>query len=271
MNDLLGNPAIQSGVVPFAVGFALSAALARTRLLALAQVAAFLTLAAFAIGLSFESLTSSKKLVLIGLGCGVAVLVLEWRGTSERTRNGAVLVALALACIWMLWRLLAQKESGTAALAGILAAGYVTAIAGSTLFVSRDPVRGAAAGLMIGLGTGALGVLGASAVLGLVGISAGAGAGATLLVQMLRGRPADAGASIALPASAISALAGVLAVLSASLPWFCLLPMLAAPFAPLLVPLTVRPVWLRAFLSALAALVPVLVAIALAWTRQPAA
>lgn len=270
MNELLGNPAVQSGVAPFAVGLAVSATLARTRLLALAQVAGFLTLVVLAIGLSCESLTSTRKLVLIGLATGAAALLLEWRGLPRRATQPAVIAALAIACVWMLWRLLAQKEIGPALLAGTLAAAYVAAVAGSTLSVSEDPVRGAAAGLMLGLGTGVLAVLGASAVLGLAAISAGAAAGATLLVQMLRGRPAEPGASISLPASAISALVGVLAVLSASLPWLCLLPVLAAPLATRLVPVSVQPVWLRAFLSALAALVPMLVAIALAWTRAAA-
>lgn len=265
MDELLGHPAIQSGAAPFVVALAFSAALARTRMLALAQVAGFLTLAALAIGFSFESLTSTRKLVLIGSATALLAVAIEWRGLPRRAVQVAVVVAVAAASTWMLWRLLAQKDLGAALLAAALAAAYVAAVAGATLHVSTDPVRGAAAGLMLGLGTGALGVLGASAVLGLAGIAVGAAAGATLLVQMLRGRPADPGTSISLPASSIAAMVGVLAVLSASLPWFALLPVLAAPWATRLVPLTVRPLWLRAFLTAAAALVPMAVAVAAAW------
>ncbi|MBI5276942.1 MAG: hypothetical protein HY854_10815 [Burkholderiales bacterium] len=270
MNELLGNPAIQSAVVPFVVALAVSAALGRTRFLAMAQVAGFMALAALAIGLSFESLTATKKLVLLGAGTGLLALAVEWRGAPLRWRQSAAAAVLAAGCIWMLWRLLAQKEAGEAVFSGALATLYVAAVVGSTLFVSDDPVRGASAGLMIGLGTGALGVLGASAVLGLVGISAGAAAGATLLVQMVRGRAAEAGTSISLPASGIAALAGALAVFSASLSWYALLPVVAAPWATSLVPVSLQPAWLRAVLSSLAALVPMAGAVALAWLRPGA-
>lgn len=265
MDSLLQNPAVQAGVLPFAVAVALAAALGQTRLLALAQAAALLVLAYFAIGFSFESLSALRKLVLIGIGTAAAALWIEWRPGARRLSWVLLGCALPAAAVWMLWRLLAQMEPGPAVAAALAASLYVVALTASTMRVSVDPVRGAAAGLMVGLGTGALAILGASALIGLVGIALGAGAGATLLVQMLRGRAAPAGATISLPASAIGGLAGVLAVLSASLPWYCLLPVVAAPLATCLVPASVRPTWLRAFLCAAAALLPMLLAIALAW------
>jgi hypothetical protein len=151
-------------------------------------------------------------------------------------------------------------------LAGVLAAAFVAALVASTLKVSQDdPIGGSAAGLMLGLGTGALAVLGASAVLGSAAISVGAGAGAALLVQMLRGRPAPVGSTIALPAATVAGLAGVLATLSASLPWYTLLPLLAVPWATRLVPAGLQSAWLRAFAAAALALLPMLLAIVLAW------
>lgn len=270
MEEWLGHPAIQGGLVPFVVALACSAALVRTRLLALAQVAGFLALAALAIGFSFESLTSTRKLVLAGAGTALLAAAIEWRRMPRGATQAAAVAVLAAASVWMLSRLLAQKDPGEALLAGALAAGYVAGLAGATLHVGEDPVRGASAGLMVGLGTGVLGVLGASAVLGLVGISAGAAAGATLLVQMVRGHAAPAGSSISLPASGIAALAGVLTVSSASLAWYALLPVLAAPWATLLVPQSVRPLWLRAILTSLAALAPMLAAVGLAWFRPAA-
>jgi hypothetical protein len=54
---------------------------------------------------------------------------------------------------------------------------------------------------------------------------------------------------------------------SASLPWYCLAPLTVAPFATRLVPATMRPVWLRAVCQSLVALVPIAVAVALAWFR----
>jgi len=265
MDDWLGNPAVQAGVAPFVVALVLSAVLARTRFLAFAQVGGFALMAYLAIGLDFESLSSTKKLALAGFATALLAMALERFGQFNRRAMAIVVAVLAAATLWVAWRLLAQQEMAPAVVRGVLAMAYVGLLVVGTLHVSRDPVAGAAAGLMLGLGTGALAVLGASALLGVVGISAGAAAGATLLVQMVRGRTAPAGWTISLPASTLSALAGVLAVLSASLPWYTLLPLLAAPWATRLVPGTVQKVWLRAFLCALAALVPVLAAVAVAW------
>ena len=270
MDDWLGNPAVQAGVAPFVVALVLSAVLGRTRFLGLAQVGGFAILAYLAIGLNFESLSSTKKLALVGFATALLVVGLERFGQLNKATIALVVAVLAAAILWVAWRLLAQQEMAPAVVRAVLAIAYAGLLVASTLYVSRDPVAGAAAGLMLGLGTGALAVLGASALLGVVGISAGAAAGATLLVQMVRGRAAPAGWTISLPASTLSALAGVLAVLSASLPWYSLLPLLAAPWATRLVPGVVQKVWLRAFLCALAALIPVLAAIAVAWALPSA-
>jgi hypothetical protein len=267
MNELLQNPAVQAGVVPFLVGLVLAAALGRTRFLGLVQVAGFLVLAWLAIGLSFDPLTATRKLVLIGAASALAVLAIEAAGNRARPVEWGVLALLAAGTVWMSWRLLVQRELPAAVGAGLLGAAYVAALAGSTLRLARhDPVAGAAAGLMIGLGSGALAVLGASAVLALAAISVGASAGAVLLVQMLRGRPAPMGATIALPAAVVAGLAGVLATQAGALRWFCLLPVLAAPWAARLVPARLPAVWLRACVAAALALIPMLAAVALAWT-----
>lgn len=272
MDDLLQNPAIQAGIAPFVLALPLAFLLARTKLLGLAQLAGFLVLAGLAIGFSFESLTALKKLVLLAVGSGVAVLVLELLPVRSSALRWAVLALLAGGCIWMLWRLLAQKESTAAAvLTGAVAVAYVAALAGSMLHISKDPVGGASAGLMIGLGTGAVAILGASAVLGSATIAVGAAAGATLLAQMVRGQ-APAGTSVSLPAATVTGLAGVLATQSAVLPWYCLLPILAAPWATRLVsPERLPKAWVRAFACSALALIPMLVAIALAWALPQAA
>jgi hypothetical protein len=257
MNELLQNPAVQAGVVPFLMALAASAVLGSTRFLGLGQVGGFLALVALAIGFSFEPMTAMRKLIVLGTASGLAVLLLEVPRQPRKEAAWGVLALLALGTVWMLWRLL-------------------VALAASMLHVSaRSPIEGAAAGVMIGLGMGALAVLGASAVLALAAISVGAGAGAALLVQMLRGQSAPVGASIALPAATVAALAGVLATQTASLPWFALLPVLAAPWAVRLVPARLQAVWLRAFAAAALALVPMLVAVAVAvavaWAAAPGA
>lgn len=270
LDDLLNNPAVQAGVVPFLVALIASACLQRTRLLGLAIGAGFLAAVALTMGFSFESLTSVRKLVLVVGAAILMVLLLEATATATATAGSvtvrAVLAgAFGLASLWVVQRVLLQQETGAALLAGAAVVLYLAALVASAHQLSGDPVRSAASALLLGLTAGALALLGASAQLAQLGIAIGAGAGATLLVQMIAGKRAPVGWTLGLPASVGAGLIGLLAVLTGSLAWHCLLPTLAIPWAARLVPPEGRPVWLTSILSACAALIPSLLAVALAW------
>ena len=265
MQEWLAHPAVQGGLAPFAAGLAAAAVLARTRWLALAQVLGFAVAVTLAIGWSIEPLTSIRKLAIIGISTAVLCIAYEWARARSRAASAVAVSVLAVASAWMLWRLLVQKDMPDAIVAGVLAAAYVAWQAGTTLKVSADPVRGAAAGAMLGFAAGGLALLGASAVLGVVALGAGFAAAATLVVQALRNKAASAGRSISLPAAGIAALVGGAAVMSAELPWYTLLPTVAvAPATALSRSESPRT---RGAVACLCSFVPVLAAIALAWFR----
>jgi hypothetical protein len=266
MEQLLANPAVQAGAAPFLAALLVSAPLRRTRWLGVAIGVSFAVVIALTVGFSFESLTSLRKLVLVGLGAAFLALVLETAQIPARPAvQGALALTTAMAAVWVVLRVLQQKEAGLALLGGLGAALYMAALVESTGRISADPVRASACALALGLGAGALALLGASALLAQIGIAIGAGAGATLLVQMLGGQRAPAGWTLAVLASVVAGLVGLLAVFTGSLPWYCLLPTLAAPWATRLVPAGVRPVWLTSIITVVAALIPVLLAVGLAW------
>jgi hypothetical protein len=133
-----------------------------------------------------------------------------------------------------------------------------------------DSIATDASSLWLGLGAGALALLGASASLAQLGIAIGAGTGGVLLLQMLLGRPLAANWAHGVPAALAAGLLGVASVFTGQLPWYALLPLLAVPWAAAAVPRGERRARLHAVLTAAAALVPVLVAVALAWfTSSP--
>jgi hypothetical protein len=265
MEELLANPAVQAGAAPFLSALIAAAALRRTRLLGLAVAVAFALVIALTVGYSFEPLTASRKLVLAGLGTALALLALELPGVAPRPAvRAALAAAAAAAAVWMVWRVLLQQEPAKAVLYGLATAAYIAALLESSLRVGPDGVRAAGSSLMLGLAAGGLGLLGASALLAQIGIAVAAGGGAVLLILMLGRQRGPAGWTLVIPAAAIAGFAGLLAVFTGSLPWFCLLPTLAIPWATRLVPLE-RPPWLAAVLTALAGLVPMLLAVGLAW------
>jgi hypothetical protein len=266
MNEFLANPAVQAGVVPFVVALALSAALFRSRLLGLAVVAAFAAAVALTVGYSFESLTAVRKLILVGLTSGVVVLAIELAGTPASARiRAALALAIAAAAVWVVWRVLQQQEAAKIALYGAAVALYAAALVESSLRAAADVISGAVTSLILGLAAGALAVLGASALLGQIGVATSVGAGAVLVVQAATLRRSPSGWTVALPGAVIAALVLLLAVFTGSLPWICLLPTLAIPWATRVIAPGRRGVWFTAATTGFAAAVPAGVAVALAW------
>jgi hypothetical protein len=267
VNGWLDNPAVQAGIVPLAVALVVGLLLARTRFLAAGVVAGLAILLALTIGFALEPMTSVRKLIVVTFAAGALALVLEAAGVAaRRSIVGAIAGVGGLASVWIVLRVLQQKETGPALVAGLGAAVFVGAVVAAALACAADPLRGSVIGTCLGWGSGALAVLGASALLGQIGIALGTACAALALAQMLRGGPAPAGWTTALPAGLGAALVGVGAVVTGELRWYFLLPLLLVPFAVRLVPgAASRRPWQHAFLAGFAALVPVVAAIGWAW------
>lgn len=266
MNDLLNNPAVQAGIVPFGVALIAGLVLARTRWIAVASPAVVLVLLLLTIGFSIEPLTSSKKLILATLGVSLLALLFDGLGQALRKAIVAVLVLLAaLACVWVLERILGQKTPAAAWLLGAAAVGFVLLGFGGALTLHGDGLRGAVIGACLGWSSGAMAVLGASGFLGQLGIALGTASAALALVQMFRGQGAGAGWSIVVPGALGACLIVLLASATGELRWPALLPLvLVAPLVRM-VPAGERPAWLNAFVFGFAGLVPAAAAVVLAW------
>ncbi|HSV52376.1 MAG TPA: hypothetical protein VLJ57_09685 [Burkholderiaceae bacterium] len=266
MEEVLQHPAVQSAVLPFVVALALSAVLFRTRLLGAAIIAGFLCAAGLTVGFGFESLTSVRKLVLVaGVSAVVAAVLEPLAIRNRRAFLGAVAAFTVLAVIWVLQRLLMQATPASAVLTGAVSISYCFALLWGADHAGHEPVAAASSSLVIGLACGALALLGASAQLAQLGIALGAGAGAVLLVLMMAGARAPGGSTLGLAAHLAAGVLGLLAVMTGSLAWYCLLPVPLIPWLATVAIRAVRLAWQRAALSSLSALVPAAAAVAIAW------
>lgn len=265
MQDLLNHPAVQAGIAPFALGLALAALFAPVRLAGLAAIAGFV-IAVYLVGdFSFDPLTAKRKIVLVGLIAAATGVCVDLAFKPTRVAGILLGALFGAAAAWVFWSVLAQKPLHEALLRG---GGVVVLVAWLVAFCHalRDaPVRAGAAGLSLGLGTGAAAILAASASLGQYGMAVGAACGGFLLVQMIRGKTIAAGATFALSIGVTLGLLAGGAMMLAELPWFAL-PALA------LVPLAARiplpaglPVWGEAVLSSLLAGIPAVAACYLVW------
>jgi len=263
LHELLHHPAVQGGLVPFVVALIAAELLQRLRLSGLAVVLGFAATAYLVSGLPFDTLSASHKLVWLGLisplvAISLGLLNAAWVRPLLAAAGGA-------AAIWMAEHILQHQVPAAVFLWSAGIALYVGWLVFWMDELQYSPVRAASAGLALGLGTGLAALFGASASLGLYGLSLGAAAGAYLLIQMMTNNRLPCGHSFTLPLSLIAGLIGCLAVLTARLPWYALIALAAIPPVAR-IPVSERSaLWLQSVLLSAATLFCAAVAVYLTW------
>ena len=265
--DLLDNPAVQAAAVPFVVALALGFLLAGTRFLVVAVVSGFIVVLVLTIGFSITPMTTVKKLIVVVAAAAVWALVIESAGAeAQRIIVVALAVAAGGAAVWTLWRVLQQLEAPTAWAAAFGAFLLVAVTMGTTIMAGgASSLRAAVTGACLGWGSGAMALIGASALLAQLGLAVGTASAAVALVQLLRKREAPLGWTVVVPTAVAAALIGTLASATGELRWYCLILLPLAPLAARFVPArTTRP-WNQAIATGLAVSTPLAAAIGLAW------
>lgn len=263
MHALLNHPAVQAGLAPFLVALLTAELLQRLRLSGLAIIAGFAITVYLVSGFGYEPLTSTRKLVWLGLMSGALGIVLMVLNSS--LWRPVLTVLGGVAAIWVCLRVLQQHELGTALQWGTGCALYVGWLVLWMDTLHDSPVRAASSGIGLGLGTGMAVLVGASALLGQLGLALGAATLAYLLIMMLSNSQLPCGRTFTLPLALISGLLGCLAVLTARLPWYTL-PVLAA--IPLFSRLPVSEkwgVWVQSTLLSTATMILAAAAVYLSW------
>jgi len=266
MQEMLANPAVQGGLAPFVAALTVAALFAPFRLGGLAVVAAFATAVYFIAGFTFEPLTATRKIIILGLAAPLAGIVIDFAFRPTRLEAWVLALAGAAAAAWIFWPLLAQKGLERALLPGgiaVLATAWTVGFSHSRL--AEDGVRAGAAGVALGVGAGGAAILGASLTYGLYGMAVAAGAGAFLLVQMIIGKKTHAGATFMLAAASVTALLASAAMILAQVPWYAVIALALVPLAASLPVSAGAPVWLQALLLSFFGLFMAGIACALAW------
>lgn len=266
MQDLLANPAFQGGVAPFIVGLVTALVLSRFGWvwMGLAVVAGFFTAVALVTGITFSPLTSTRKIIFLALVAGGLGLVREVLPLKDRFVGVVLFAAAAAAALWVAWPALAYKDEWLARFFwGGWGALYVGLMAAAFDGLRPQTGRAAAAALTFGLGTGGAALLGASALLGQLGLATGMAAAGIFVVLLLVG--GRTGAALTLPAGVVGGLLGYAATVYAQLPWYALAMLALVPFvARVPVPVSGR---LQTLLVAVIAGVPAAIAVFITWSK----
>jgi len=264
MGSWMSHPAVQAAVLPFVVAGAWSFSWAR-RWAAWAGLGAALGFAATVwqvADFSLTPLTSTRKLiwsVLAGAGLGLAC---DCLCPPRRLIHNLWWVLAGGAALWMVWPVVQYRGGWPGVVVGGGALLYAASLVALGDFLRPTPERAEAAAWVFPLGAGAVCLLGASALLGQLGLALGFAGLALWLVG--RRWPLQAPAAWVLPAILGGALVAYAGTVYAQVPVLALL-LLACALPALWVP---RPrkwsaAWDPAYRVALAALP---VALAVVWT-----
>ncbi|NOX75711.1 MAG: hypothetical protein GXP17_03660 [Gammaproteobacteria bacterium] len=278
MLDLLDHPLFQALLAPFLAGLLVAMLMAMrpgTRSLqGLAILVGVGVTAWLSIGLEFEPLTSTRKIVLCSLTLPWVALVFA-RGRWPRFVEAVVLSGLlALAALWVVAPVLGRQEGVTMFATGARVALFAAAISVLLVWFSRqDRVRQGSGVLALALSLGLAALTAASALYAQLAIAVAASTVGLLLVRMLsqrwwpvmeaerQGLGSLAVFSAAVPLGLVGGAATVYAQLPPSALLFLLLPPVVAAL-----PLAAgfRPV-LRLSILTVLALLAAAPAIAIAW------
>lgn len=220
MHALLNHPAIEAGLIPFIVALIVAELFQRMRLSGLAVIAGFAITVYLASNFATTLGGSTHKIIWLGLGSAavaIALTLLDW----SLWRPVLAIVAGA-AAVWVGLHLLLKHDVPLAMQWGAGIALYAAWVVYWFDGLRDDGISAGSAGVTLGLGTGGVVLLGASALLGKFALAVGAAAAAYLIIQVITNIRLSCGRTFTLPLSLIAALIGSYAVLASSLPWYIL-------------------------------------------------
>jgi hypothetical protein len=230
LQDLLALPQVQSAALPLLVAL-ITAVLLRPLgwfWSGLALAVAFFLSAALIEGLQFNPLTSTRKLILIGLLAVFAGILID---ALRPARTGVISILAVLAAtagIWLIWPVLQRLEGHALWLMAAATVLYMGWLGGWAGYLYGTTLRAASTAWMLALATGITALLGASAKLGQLGVALAVAAAAFCLLHVISEK-FRGGALYCVPALVIAGLLGVSAVVYARVSWYSLIALAVMP------------------------------------------
>lgn len=258
MDNMINNPAVQGGLVPFLCALILAALLYRNTLLRpLAILAGFLSMVYLTVGFQFFPLTSTRKIVLLAITIPLVLLVLGNLRINERALMLLLFLLSAAAGLWLVWPWLARQD-GQYFLLYLLALGAYPGIQ-ALLGLSYDKHSrlnslGNLSALAFACGFCVL--LSASALLGQMALSVAASVVALAVVQITKAEREKAGLLLGTYVNLLLGLILLSALIYAKLDWY-ILPLILISAALIHLPIkSKRHAWQFVMVSFLFAAIP---------------
>ena len=266
MHALLQNPAVPAGIIPFIVALLLGLILNRIGWYwaGLALLAGFAATVYLVAGFQFHPWTSTRKIIAMGLAAGGLGLLLDIYPWGRRWLPVLLFILAGAAALWLTWPVLKRREGlelWSLGIGSVLFTGWCAAAMES---LRSKPDQAGSAVVALGFGVGAVVLLGASALLGELGLALGAAGGALWLLIAVT-RKTQLGSLAMLPAGLLCGLIGVGGHVYAKAPWYSLALLALVPVCVRVAPASQWPRWVQAFVPIILASAPAAIAVWLVW------
>jgi len=228
LEELLSHPAVQGGVAPFIAAIIIAGLFMKVNVFAgLAIVAGFATTIILTTGISFEPLSSTRKITLIVFLIPILAIILQLLRKDLTLVINVFYVLVIAALLWILWPVLKNKPMSESWLPVLSYIIYAMWMVKTFLRFSEIPALSAGiAATATGTVIGGAALIGASALLGQMGLALAAAGGAFLLIQLLIRSENEAGYTFTVTTAFIAALVLPAAIEYAKVPWL-VLPLIA--------------------------------------------
>jgi len=232
MEGLLDHPAVQAGIVPLIVAGIFGFSLHRFGAIwaGLGFLLAFYSTVYLIIGFDISPLTSTRKIIILGFVAFLVGLSLDMKTMKKPILPFILGLLVACGILWIIWPVLVRKEGIELWIMAVSSSLYVAWLSVSYHNLQHQTTRITVSIFALAMGTGISAMLGASALLGQLGIAIGAAAGVFILFAFFFGNFKVAN-NYVLPSVVLCGYIGVGGVIYASLPWYSLLPLVFVPIA----------------------------------------
>ena len=279
MQDLLAHPAFQAALAPLISSFVVALVLHRAGNFwqGMAVVAGIFVAILLITGLSFQPLTSTRKIILCTLVLPFLAVPLSQMNCSIIFRALLLSIAMACAALWVAWPVLGRMEGMALWLTGARVALFAAVIgAGMSWLDKADVLRQGGVTLALGMGVGASAFIAASALYGQLAFAVSASVGGLLLVVLLEPkikifgtdtmRSGMGGLSLFAVAVPLGLIGGA-ATVYAQLPYTALIFLALIPSVAVVQDRLVRPnhPWMSIIMTTMTGLIMAFPALWLAW------
>ena len=259
---LLDHPAVQSGVAPFICALVVAGIFYRMSTLAgLAIISGFVASVLLSTGFAFDPLTSTRKITLLILISPVLGLLMSYFTHYSKIWLNIYYLLGGFAVLWVLWPVLSRNpvDMIMPVIGYMVYAGWMVGI--FLRLSATTSLAAGAASTSVGFGVGLTALIGASALLGQMGLSLGAAGAAYLFVQLISKRDVEAGFIVTLTSGFAAALILPAAVVYAKVPWIVLPIMAIVPIIAFYPFEDEDPIWKNTAILLIAMALPVSYAI----------